>query len=207
MEVASLVGCAVATGVGAAMYTAEVRAGQSVVVYGAGGVGLNILQGAALCGADPIIAVDTNMTKMEIAKQFGATHTLLSDDQTIDNIRKLTNGRGADHVFESVGLPKLQEIALEAVRPGGMLTLVGLSPMGSGTNLPGAVITRTEKTIRGSYYGTVNPRRDFPLFVDLYVAGKLKLDELVTCKYSLDQINEAYQDMLTGEVARGIIVF
>lgn len=207
LEVASLVGCAVATGVGAAMYTADVRAGQSVVVYGAGGVGLNIIQGAKLCGADPIISVDTNTAKMDIAKEFGATHTLMSDDQTIANIRKLTGGRGADHVFESVGLPKLQEIALDAARPGGMLTLVGLSPMGSGTNLPGAVITRTEKTIRGSYYGTVNPRRDFPLFVDLYKAGKLKLDELITRQYSLDQINEAYQDMLTGEVARGIIVF
>jgi len=207
LEIASLVGCAVATGVGAAMYTADVRAGQSVVVYGAGGVGLNIIQGAKLCGADPIIAVDTNATKMDIAREFGATHTLMSDDKTIAEIQKLTGGRGADHVFESVGLTQLQEIALDAVRPGGMLTLVGLSPMGSGTNLPGAVITRTEKTIRGSYYGTVNPRRDFPMFVDLYKSGKLKLDELVTRRYNLDQINEAYQQMLTGEVARGIIVF
>lgn len=207
LEVASLVGCAVATGVGAAMYTANVRAGQSVVVYGAGGVGLNIIQGVKLCGADPIIAIDTNTKKMEIASEFGATHTIMSDDKAVEAIRKLTGGRGADHVFESVGLTHLQEVALEATRPGGMLTLVGLSPMGSGTNLPGAVITRTEKTIRGSYYGTVNPRRDFPLFVDLYMSGKLKLDELVTRRYSLDQINEAYQDMLTGEVARGIIVF
>lgn len=207
LEVASLVGCAVATGVGASMYTAKVRPGESVVVYGAGGVGLNIIQGAVLCGAGKIISVDTNPAKMKIAKQFGATHTLMSDASTIQAIRDLTDGRGADHVFESVGIPKLQESALEAVRPGGMLTLVGLSPMGSGTNLPGAVITRTEKTIRGSYYGTVNPRRDFPLFVDLYVAGKLKLDELITKRYALDQINQAYQDMLTGEVARGIIVF
>ncbi len=206
-EVAALVGCAVATGVGAAIYTADVRPGQSVVVYGAGGVGLNILQGAALCGADPIIAVDTNSSKMEIAREFGATHTLFSDDSTVEQIQALTGGRGADHVFESVGLPILQETALDATRPGGTLTLVGLSAMDEGTNLPGAIITRTEKVIRGSYYGTVNPQRDFPLFLEMYSAGKLKLDELVTRRYGLEEINQAYASMLSGEVARGVIVF
>jgi len=189
------------------MYTAAVRPGQSVVVYGAGGVGLNIIQGAVLCGAGPVIAVDTNSSKMEIAREFGATHTLFSDDSAVGQIQKLTGGRGADHVFESVGLPALQESAFEAVRPGGTLTLVGLSSMDSSTNLPGAIITRTEKTIRGSYYGTVNPRRDFPLFLEMYAAGQLKLDELVTRRYRLEEINEAYQAMLSGEVARGVIVF
>jgi len=207
LEVAALVGCAVATGLGAAMYTAAVRPGESVAVYGAGGVGLNIIQGARLCGADPIIAVDTQQAKMDIAREFGASHSLMSDEHTVDAIRRLTGGRGADHVFESVGLPKLQELALDALRPGGTLTLVGLSPMGTGTNLPGAIITRSEKTIRGSYYGTVNPRRDFARFIDLYLANKLKLDELVTRRYRLDEINEAYAAMLGGEVARGVIVF
>lgn len=207
LEVAALVGCAVSTGVGAAIYTADVRPGESVAVYGAGGVGLNIIMGAAMCGADPIIAVDTNSSKMEIAREFGATHSLYSDDTTIDEIQKLTAGRGADHVFESVGLVALQETAFAATRPGGTLTLVGLTPLGSGTNLPGSVITRTEKVIRGSFYGSVLPQRDFPIFLDLYRNGKLKLDELVTRRYRLDEINEAYQDMLTGEVARGIIVF
>lgn len=207
LEAAALLGCAVATGVGAAMYTADVRPGQSVAVYGAGGVGLNIIQGAKLCGADPIIAIDIHPTKIDIARQFGASHNLMSDKDTAEAIRRLTAGRGADHVFESVGLPALQEQALDATRPGGMLTLVGLPPMGSATNLPGAIITRSEKTIRGSYYGTVNPHRDFPRFVDLYLAGKLKLDELVTRRYRLDQINEAYAAMLGGEVARGVIVF
>ncbi len=207
LDVAALVGCAVSTGVGAALYTAKVRAGQSVAVYGAGGVGLNIIQGAALAGAYPIIAIDTNSSKMEIAREFGATHTLYSDESALAGIQELTGGRGADHVFESVGLTALQETALEATRPGGMLTLVGLSPMGSGTNLPGAIITRTEKTIRGSYYGSVQPRRDFPHFLDLYAEGRLKLDELVTQRYRLDEINEAYASMLTGSVARGVIVF
>lgn len=207
MQIASLVGCAVATGVGAVMYTADVRPGESVVVYGCGGIGLNIVQGARLAGASPIIAVDTNQTKMALARDFGASHTLLSDDDTLHNIRELTGGRGADHVFEAVGLPALQEAGLSATAPGGTLTLVGLSPMGTGTNLPGSVITRQEKTVKGSYYGTVNPARDFPLFLDLYMAGRLDLERLVTRAYTLDQINEAYDDMLTGEVARGVIVF
>ena len=207
LEVAALVGCAVATGVGAAMYTAAVKPADSVVVYGAGGIGLNILQGAALAGATTIIAVDTASEKEAIAREFGATHFCIADDTTLQNIRDLTGGRGAEHVFEAVGLPSIQEAALEAVRPGGMLTLVGLSAMGTGTNLPGAVITRTEKTVKGSYYGSVSPKRDFPLFLEMYQQGRLKLDELVSQRYSLDQINEAYAEMLTGKVARGIIVF
>ena len=207
LEVAALVGCAVSTGVGAAMYTAGVRPGESVAVYGAGGIGLNIIQGAKLSGAYPIIAVDVNSTKMELAREFGATHTLYSDDSAIGEIQSLTSGRGADHVFESVGLSALQETALDAVRPGGTLTLVGLTPVGTGTNLPGAIITRTEKVIRGSFYGSVSPRRDFPMFLELYKSGKLMLDELVTRRYRLDEINEAYQNMLTGNVARGVIVF
>jgi S-(hydroxymethyl)glutathione dehydrogenase / alcohol dehydrogenase len=207
LTVAALVGCAVATGVGAAMYTAEVHPGDSVVVFGCGGVGLNILQGAALCGAQTIIAVDTNPAKMEIARQFGATHAVLANEKPIEAIRDLTNGRGTEHAFEAVGIPSVQEMALEAIRPGGTLTLAGLSAMGSGTNLPGAIITRQEKVIKGSYYGTINASRDFPLLIDLYASGKLKLDELVSQRYSLNQINEAYDAMLSGSVARGVVVF
>lgn len=207
LQATALVGCAVATGVGAVLYTATVRAGESVVVYGAGGIGLNIIQGARLAGATTIISVDVNDYKAQLARDFGATHTLISGTDTLDEIRALTDGRGADHVFESVGLPELQETALEAVRPGGMLTLVGLSPMGSGTNLPGAVITRTEKTIRGSYYGSVSPQRDFPLMIEMYRAGRLNLDDLITQHYSLDEINQAFDAMLSGAVGRGIIVF
>lgn len=207
LGVAALVGCAVATGVGAAIYTAQVKAGESVVVFGCGGVGLNILQGAVLCGAQTIIAVDTNPAKMEIARQFGATHTLMADQNPLQGIRDLTHGRGADHAFEAVGIPALQELAFSAIRPGGTLTLAGLSPMGTGTNLPGAVITRQEKVIKGSYYGTIDASRDFPLLLDLYMAGKLKLDELISQQYRLDQINEAYAAMLSGAVARGVVVF
>ncbi|MBC7814477.1 MAG: Zn-dependent alcohol dehydrogenase [Burkholderiales bacterium] len=205
--IAALVGCAVATGVGAAMYTAGVRPGESVVVFGCGGVGLNVLLGAALCGASTIIAVDAHPAKMEIARDFDATHTLMADENTLEAIRELTGGRGADHSFEAVGVPTVQEQAFAAARPGGTVTLVGLSPMGTGTNLPGAVITRQEKVIKGSYYGTVNASRDFPMMLDLYAAGKLKLDKLVSREWRLDQINEAYDAMLSGDVARGVVVF
>lgn len=204
--VAALVGCAVATGVGAAMYTAAVRPGDSVAVYGCGGVGLCILLGAKLCGASTIIAVDKRPAKMQIARRFGATHAFLSGPGVVHDVRAATEGRGADHVFEAVGLPAVQEAALDAVRPGGALILAGLAPMGSNTNLPGAVIARQEKTVKGSYYGSVHPRRDFPLLVDLYQSGKLDLDQLISKEYTLQQINDAYADMLSGEVARGVIV-
>lgn len=207
LEVAALVGCAVATGVGAAMLTANVRPGDSVVVYGCGGVGLSILQGAKLCGAQTLIAVDSNEAKLKIAGEFGATHTLAARDDVPQQVAELTGGRGADYAFEAVGLPKVQEQALHAIRPGGTLVLAGLSAMGTGTNLPAAIITRQEKTIKGSYYGSVHPRRDFPMLLDLYRAGRLDLDRLVSRRYRLDQINEAFAEMLTGGHARGVIVF
>ncbi len=207
MDIAALVGCAVATGVGAAVYTAAVIAGESVAVFGAGGIGLNIIQGAVLCGAVPIIAVDASEDKAALARQFGATHSLPSDDSTVERIQRLTGGRGVDRAFEAVGKPTLQERAFAATRPGGTLTLVGTTPDGSRTNLPGAIITRTEKVIRGCSYGSVNPQRDIPLLLDLYRAGKLKLEEMITRRYRLDEINQAYADMLSGALARGIIEF
>lgn len=207
LYVAALVGCAVTTGVGATTNTVRVRPGDSVVVYGCGGAGLNILQGAALCGAETIIAVDRVPAKMEIARSFGATHTLMAGDDTVQNIRNLTGGRGAEYAFEAIGIPAVQEEALRAVRPGGTLVLVGLAPMGTATNFPGALLTRQEKLVVGSYYGTANTQRDFPMLLDLYVAGKLKLDELISREYTLDEINQAYQAMLSGEAARGVIAF
>jgi S-(hydroxymethyl)glutathione dehydrogenase/alcohol dehydrogenase len=207
LDVAALVGCAVATGVGAAMYTADVRPGNSVVVFGCGGVGLCILMGAKLCGASTIIGVDQNGQKLQTARDFGATHALQSSANVIEEIRQITGGRGADHAFEAVGLPKTQEMALEACRPGGNLILAGLSAMGTGTNLPGSILTRQEKTVKGCYYGSVHPRRDFPMLLDLYRAGKLDLDRLISKRYPPSDINQAYADMLSGRQARGVIVF
>jgi Zn-dependent alcohol dehydrogenase len=207
LDAAALVGCAVATGVGAAMFTANVRPGESVLLFGCGGVGLSIIQGARLCGADPIIAVDTQPVKIWVAKHFGAQSVFMGDDDIVAISKSKTAGRGIDHVFEAVGVPTLQEKALACVRPGGTLTLAGLSPMGSATNFPSAVITRQEKTIRGSYYGSVHAPRDFPMFLDLYAAGKLNLDDMITRRYPLERVNEAYEDMAAGELARGIVNF
>jgi Zn-dependent alcohol dehydrogenase len=144
---------------------------------------------------------------MEIARRFGATHTLLAGPDVIPSVRELTDGRGVEHAFEAVGVPAVQETALDAVRPGGTLVLAGLSPMGTGTNLPGALLTRQEKTVKGSYYGSVHPRRDFPMLLDLYRAGRLDLEQLISKRYTLPQINGAYADMLSGRIARGVIVF
>jgi Zn-dependent alcohol dehydrogenase len=206
LEVAALVGCAVATGVGAAMYTANVKPGEGVLVLGCGGVGLNVIQGARLCGATPILAVDARTEKIWVAKHFGAQSVVLAEDDVLAFVHRHTHGRGADHVFDATGLPAVQESALACVRPGGTLTLPGLAPMGTATNFPSAVITRQEKTIRGSYYGSVHPPRDFPLLLDLYKQGKLNLDDLITRRYRLEQINDAYRDMLSGELARGVVV-
>ncbi len=207
LPVAALIGCAVTTGVGAALNTARVKADSSVVVFGAGGVGLSIVMGAKLAGAKTIIAVDRHEAKRKIAADLGATHALMNSATTIEDVRSLTEGRGADYVFEAIGIPAVQERCLQAARPGGAIVLVGISSVGSSTNLPGAIITRQEKTIMGSYYGTANSARDFPRYAEFYLQGKLPLDKLISRTYTLDQINEAYAEMLSGSVARGVVLF
>lgn len=204
---AALVGCAVTTGVGAVLNKAKVQRGDSVVVWGAGGIGLSVLLAARLAGASPLIAIDTNLDKLALAASCGATDGLLVDSNVIDGVRQRTEGRGADFVFEAVGIPAVQEQCLAAVRPGGSLILAGISPMGSLTNFPAALLTREEKTVTGTYYGSSNPQRDFPLFSEMYLQGKLDLDRLVSRTYPLEEINEAYQEMLSGKIARGLILF
>lgn len=204
--VAAVIGCAVSTGVGSALKTVHVEPGSSVAVIGTGGVGLSIIMGARLAGASRIIGIDKSRDRLSQALSFGATDAVESTDNWLEAVRDLTDGRGADYVFEAVGTPGLQEQCLDAVRPGGVLLLVGISPVGSGTNLPGAILTRQEKTVKGSYYGSVNPAEDFPKFAQLYLDGELDLDRLVTKNYSLEQINEAYEDMIDGRVARGVLV-
>jgi NDMA-dependent alcohol dehydrogenase len=207
LTIGALIGCAVTTGVGAALNKAQVRPGSSVAVFGAGGIGLSIIMGAKLAGARRIIAIDRSEAKADIARSFGATDFLIAGPETHETVRQLTAGRGADYVFEAIGLPAVQEQCFEAVRPGGLLVLVGIAPTGSKTNLPGAIIARQEKTVTGAYYGAANPVRDFPGYAELYLQGKLDLDRLVSKTYSLEQINLAYSDMLTGKIARGVIVF
>jgi Zn-dependent alcohol dehydrogenase len=205
-EVAAIIGCAVTTGVGSVLNTAQVSAGSAVAVFGAGGVGLSTILGARLAGAHPIIAVDRIEEKKETALRLGATHALVNGPGTVGEIQSLTGGRGADHVFETTGIPTVQGQALEAARPAGQLILSGLAPMGSSTDLPGSVLTRQEKTVRGSYYGSSVPARDFRLYAELFLKGKLDLGALITRTYALDDINEAFADMLAGRLARGVIV-
>ena len=204
-EIAAVIGCAVTTGVGSVINTAQVRSGSSVVVLGAGGVGLSTVMGAVLAGASSIIAVDTLESRRSAALALGATHTLPKADPVA--VRELTEGRGADYVFEAVGTKRLQEVAIECARPGGVVIFSGLSPVGSETNIPVATLVRQEKTVMGSYYGTADTGRDFPLYARLYKEGKLPIDRLISHRYTLDQINEAYADMLKGVCVRGVVVF
>lgn len=205
LPIAAVIGCAVTTGVGSVLNTAQVEPGSTVAVYGVGGVGLSTVMGAKLAGAGLIIAVDPLPERRQAALALGADYAF--EVGTVEEIQGLTEGRGADYVFEAAGVPAVQEHCLAVTRPGGTLVLSGISPMGSGTNLPGSVIVRQEKTIMGSYYGTAHAPRDFVRYAHEYEKGSLPLDRLITKTYSLDQINEAYADMLSGATARGVVTF
>ena len=203
-EVAAVIGCAVTTGVGSVLNTAKVEPGSTVAVFGAGGVGLSTVMGAKLAGASVIIAVDPLESRRNAALDLGATHAISPDD--VSQINLTCGGRGADYVFEAVGIPAVQEQCLAVARPGGTIVFSGLSPMGTSTNLPGAILVRQEKTVMGSYYGTSNPSVDFVRYAELFESGLLPLDRLISRSYALDEINEAFADMLTGQTRRGVIV-
>ena len=208
LGVAALVGCAVMTGVGAVFNTARVEPGSSVAVVGAGGVGLNVVQGAALAGASPIVAIDLLDNKLEYARSFGATHLVNSAQQDpVAAVKELTGGRGADYAFEAVGLPRTVALAVDLVRRGGTVVAVGIPPSGSELSLGALQFITQEKTLKGSLYGTTVPHADVPRLLGLYSAGRLRLDELISRTYRLDQINEAFAALVRGEVARSIICF
>lgn len=203
---ASLVGCGVMTGVGAALNTAKVQAGKSVAVFGCGGVGLNVIQGAAIAGAEPIIAIDILDNKLEMGAQFGATHTVNSAQvDAVEAIRELTGGKGAHYAFEAIGLaPEPFKQAILCTRRRGVTVFVGHAPDNTPLDLD-AKILGPEKMVIGSLYGSCNPRIDFPRMFSLYKAGKLQLDELVTRVYPLEQVNEAFDALGRGEVARSVL--
>lgn len=205
---ASLVGCAVSTGIGAVINTAKVEAGSSVLVVGCGGVGLNILQGARLAAAYPIIAVDREESKLQSAKLFGATHVLKGDaDELAESIKEITAGRGVDYAFEAVGLPSTTEIAINAVGKGGTAVLVGQVASGQRISIDPLTISDQEKVIRGSNYGSVRPQLDFARILDFYESGKVDLDSLITRRISLEQINSGFEAMATGTGIRTVIDF
>ena len=203
-----LVGCGVMTGVGAATNTAKIRPGQTVAVFGCGGVGLNVIQGAALCGAVQIIAVDVVEQKLKWAKDFGATATVnAQSSDPSDAIRGLTQGLGVDYAFEVIGAPAPILQAFLSVKRGGTAVVVGVPPFGQEVSVPGAMLALEEKSLIGSLYGSANLRRDMPGLIDLYMQKRLKLDELISRRIKLDAINSAFEAMEKGEVARSVIVY
>jgi len=208
LDRAALVGCAVTTGVGAVFNTARVERGSTVAVFGCGGVGLNVIQGAAIAGAERIVAIDTMPEKLEMAKTFGATETLLAQkgEDLVKPLKKMTAG-GPDYAFECVGSGELAGTAYRAIRRGGLAVVVGVAKPGDSTSIRTMSLPFEEKTITGSYFGSCVPRIDFPRMLQLYMAGRLKLDELITRRYKIDEAPQAFADLASGKNARGVIVF
>jgi S-(hydroxymethyl)glutathione dehydrogenase/alcohol dehydrogenase len=208
MDKAAIVGCAVMTGAGAALNTVKVEPGSVCVVFGAGGVGLNTIQGCAIAGAARIIAVDMSDKKLEFARQFGATDTInpATDGDAVGKIMALTGG-GADYAFECIGLGATIAQAYNCVHKGGTAVVVGVSKPTETVTLGAFLIPFQEKVLVGSMYGSARPSVDFPRLLDLYKSGRLKLDELVTATYSIDQAQQAFDDLVAGVNARGVIVF
>ena len=204
---AALVGCAVTTGVGAAINTAKVQPGSICGVWGAGGVGLNVIQGCAIAGAERIIAIDTSDAKLEFARKFGATEVIrTAPGEDLTKQLKKSTGGGLDYAFECIGSGEVAAAAYKAIRKGGLAVVVGVAPASAAT----VVVTRSlpfeEKTLTGSYFGSARPREDFPKMLSLYSAGKLKLDELITRRYTIDEAPQAFADLESGKNARGVIV-
>jgi S-(hydroxymethyl)glutathione dehydrogenase/alcohol dehydrogenase len=208
LNVAALLGCAVVTGFGAVANAAKVQPGETVAIFGAGGVGINVIQAASIAGAVNVIAVDVHESKLAHAKAFGATHTVNSADlEPASAIRELTHGRGVDFAFDVVGQPAVTRQAYDALARLGTLVVIGIAPTGAEAAIPMTSLMYEERTIIGSLYGSGTPRSDILKLVDLYRAKKIKLDELLTRTYPLSQINEAYDALARGEVLRSVVEF
>lgn len=207
MEVASLLACGVITGIGAVVNTANVRPGQDVVVIGAGGVGLNAIQGAAIAGARRIVAVDMEPSKLDIARAFGATDAVLASTDTPWREAKMLMGRGADAVLVTVGHAPVYTDAPRYLAKGGTVVMVGMPPSGAFSQYEAANFAAAGQGMIGSKMGDVVIKRDIPWMVDLYKQGRLKLDDLISGTWTLNQINEAIADTKTGTAKRNVIVF
>jgi S-(hydroxymethyl)glutathione dehydrogenase/alcohol dehydrogenase len=208
-ESACLIGCGVLTGTSAVFNRARVEPGSSVVVIGCGGVGLNVVQAAGLANATRIIAVDIHDDKLAMAERFGATETVKNetDAGVVETVLELTGGEGADYVFEVVGIPDLVRLGWDCLRIDGTLVAIGVHPSDSETSLPAGEFATSEKTLMACLYGTSRPTRDIPLLVEMFRQGRVQLDDLVTHRFSLDDINDAVAKMESGHHARGIVVF
>ncbi len=206
LEQACLISCAVITGIGAVVNRAKVETGASMAVFGCGGVGLNVIQGGALASAGRIIAVDTVPYKLELAEQMGATHFINSaQEDPVQRIKEITGG-GADYAFEVVGFPAIVRQAIDSVRKTGTAVVVGVQPTGQDVSVEGWHLLE-DRTLMGAFHGAARPRIDFLWILNLYKQGKIKLDELISRYRPLDEINEAFEDMSQGKVARTVLVF
>ena len=210
LEAAAMVGCAVVTGVGAVVNTAQVRPGSTVAVVGCGGIGLNVMQGAVLSGAEQIIAIDSVPEKLSMAMAFGATDALLFEregaEAVVASVVDLTSGRGVDYSFEAVGRPETVSLCWELLGERGLATVAGVLPAAASLTLSGRGLF-AEKRIQGCYMGSTQFSRDIPRLFEMYEEGWLKLDELVSATFGLDEVNAAYAQVAAGHLARGLIVF
>ena len=207
LEFAALIGCGVITGFGAVFNAADVRPGNTVAVFGCGGIGLNIIQSAKLAGAVKIIAVDFVGKKLSYAEQLGATDTVDSSQcDPVAAIHDLTGKLGVDFAFEAVGLPEPIEQAYDATRKGGTCVVVGIASPSARAKINVNQLVYAEKTLKGSIYGSTRPRIDLLRLIELHRAGRLMLDELLTRTYPLSEINQAYADLENGDVARSLVL-
>jgi S-(hydroxymethyl)glutathione dehydrogenase/alcohol dehydrogenase len=207
MKQAALIGCGVLTGVGAAMNTADIKKGDTVAVIGCGGVGLNVIQGARIAGAAEIIAVDLADGKLAMAKEFGATQTVnAGSGDPVSAVMSLTGERGADVAFEVIGLQQTIEQCIGMTRRGGQAVLVGVPKMDAMVQVPAFLgLVLQSKEIKGCWYGSSNVQKDIPKLIELYKSGELKLDELISRTIELEGVNDAFEAMGSGEVARSVI--
>ncbi|HJU27709.1 MAG TPA: Zn-dependent alcohol dehydrogenase, partial [Candidatus Binataceae bacterium] len=220
LDRAALIGCGVTTGVGAVLNTAKIEPGSTVAVFGCGGVGISAIQGARIAGARMIIAVDQFESKLAMARRFGATHTIdASQADAVEEIQKLTStsagdmvlegfgkSGGVDYAFEAVGLKKLAEQCFEAIKPGGTATIIGMIPVGQKVELDGPKFL-TERKIQGTMMGGNRFRIDMPRYIDYYLQGRLNLDDMISKRARLENVNEAFESMKKGEVARTVLMF
>ncbi|HTV45586.1 MAG TPA: Zn-dependent alcohol dehydrogenase [Stellaceae bacterium] len=205
---AAIIGCSVATGIGAVIRHARVPAGSRVLVIGCGGVGLNIVQGARLAGASPIIACDLRDNKLDYARSFGATQTINgSSVDVVGRVREMTDGLGVDTAFDAIGSEATALQAVDATAPGGRAVLVGIPAFATRAPISPSQLVYGEKVISGTYYGSVRPNIDFPMLADLDMDKRIDLDSLISRTYRFEEINEGFRLMLDGAVARGVIVF
>ncbi|AOY94882.1 alcohol dehydrogenase [Cupriavidus sp. USMAA2-4] len=206
LDRAALIGCAVTTGVGAVVHTAKVQPGETVAVIGCGGIGLATINGAAIAGAGRIIAIDRVPGKLELARQFGATDVVdAGATDAVEAVRALTGG-GVHHAFEAIGLKQTAEQAFGMLRRGGTATVIGMIPPGQKVELKGTDFL-AEKRIQGSMMGSNRFPVDMPRLVDFYLSGKLKLDQLISQRMPLERINDAFDELRRGELARSVILF